>query len=821
LAGFTVSGGCAPVGSYDQPAAPAYCGGTTTVVYNVTDNCYAGTTITRTFTITPAPAVNVGQPENSSIPACVYADQAAADAAFNAWLAGFTVSGGCAPVGSYGQPVAPSYCGGTVSVTYTVTDRCYETTTVTRTFTIAAPTAVVFNCGNNVTVPACSTQAQITAAWNAFLTSTTASGGCDGVLTRTECPMPPACGGYADVTWTYTVSSCGEGNNTTTCTRRFTVASTSEVVFNCGSNVTIEGCGSQTAVDSAWNAFLASTTASGGCNGVFSRTAANSPSACGGSVDVTWTYTATACGGEATTQTCTRTFTVTESAPVTITAGNDVTLPACSTQAQLDAAWNAFLASTTATGGCEGALTRTEANPPSLCGGFVDVTWTYTVAACGQSTCPNGTNTQSVTRRFTVAAPEVGEPVLTCPTNTEIPGGQTQEAVDQAFAAWLATATAIGGCNGVLTNNSQGAPSFCGGSTTVTFTYDTSCGEDATCQATFTVLQCGSLGDFVWNDLNQNGIQDIGEPGIAGVNVSLTGCAVAMNTTTDASGHYLFTNLPACTYTVTFTTPNGHTACLHNQGSDDGMDSDSDGGQVLGIIQVVGQNNLTIDAGFYVPALGSDGCTLGYWKNHTDRWCDSYRTCDRFGDVFTNAPGSLANLTLLQALNLGGGGIYNLARQGVAALLNACNNDVDYAGYSDDPQAVIAAVNQAFATGGSAPGHMASDLDTFNNSGCPLGGTRATSATNCTEDDRPATARMKVLLYPNPTDNNFNLDLTTESDTKITIAVYDMLGRSIDTQEVDPNDTLEVKFGAKYPTGVYNVVVTQGTDVKTLRVIKR
>ena len=828
LAQFTASGGCAAQGSYGTPVAPSYCGGTTSVTYTVTDRCYQTTTVTRTFAITAPPVVNVGQPANSSTLACVYIDQAAANAAFAAWLAQFTVSGGCAPQGSYGQPTAPSYCGGTVSVTYTVTDRCYQTTTVTRTFTIAAPTPVIFNCGNNVTVPACSTQAQITSAWNAFLTSTTASGGCDGVLTRTECPAPPLCGGYADVTWTYTVTTCGESTNTTTCTRRFTVASTSEVVFNCGSNVTIQGCGSQTAVDSAWNAFLASTTASGGCNGVFSRTAANSPSACGGSVDVTWTYTATACGGEATTQTCTRTFTVTESSPVTIIPGNNVTLPACSTQAQLDIAWNAFLASTTATGGCEGALTVTAANPPSLCGGFVDVTWTYTVAACGQSTCPNGTNTQSVTRRFTVAAPEVAVPVLTCPTSIEIPANQTQAAVDQAFAAWLATATASGGCNGVLTNNSQGAPSFCGGTTTVTFTYDTSCSEDATCQATFTVPPCdggsgnnGSIGDFVWNDLNQNGIQDAGELGIAGVSVSLTGCAVSMSTTTNANGAYLFTNLPPCTYTVTFTTPAGHTASPFNQGSNDGIDSDSNGGVVSGIILATAENNLTIDAGFYLlPTQGLEGCTLGYWKNHTNRWCDSYRTCDRFGDVFTNAPERLANLTLLEALNLGGGGIYNLARQGVAALLNACGGDVNYAGYEDDTQLVIDAVNQAYAIGGTAPGTLASQLDTFNNTGCPLGGTRATNATNCTEDD-DKTPRMKVLLHPNPYTDNFNLEITTTSVDKVGVAVYDMMGKLLEKQEVNLEDVPALKVGNRYPSGVYNVIVTQGTEVKTLRVIKR
>ncbi|QQS29974.1 MAG: hypothetical protein IPM47_03205 [Sphingobacteriales bacterium] len=77
---------------------------------------------------------------------------------------------------------------------------------------------------------------------------------------------------------------------------------------------------------------------------------------------------------------------------------------------------------------------------------------------------------------------------LVCPINNTVGSCQTQAAVDAAFANWLATASAGGGCDGVLTNNSSGAPSACGGSTTVTFTYTSTCGPlTTTCQATFTV----------------------------------------------------------------------------------------------------------------------------------------------------------------------------------------------------------------------------------------------------------------------------------------------------------------------------------------------
>ena len=185
-----------------------------------------------------------------------------------------------------------------------------------------------------------------------------------------------------------------------------------------------------------------------------------------------------------------------------------------------------------------------------------------------------------------------------------------------------------------------------------------------------------------------------------------------------------------------------------------------------------------------VEPCADEGCTLGYWKNHTDRWCESYRTCDLFGAVFVNAPPNLANLTLLEALNLGGGGINNLARQAVAALLNACSDEVDYAGYSDDPQLVINAVNAAFRTGGKEPGMLAYQLDVLNNSGCPLGGTKATSASNCVVqkvavvDEEPAIIDSSVdfKVYPVPFEDVINVQYRFEYDTDVTIQVFNLQG---------------------------------------------
>src|SRR5207244_759576 len=59
----------------------------------------------------------------------------------------------------------------------------------------------------------------------------------------------------------------------------------------------------------------------------------------------------------------------------------------------------------------------------------------------------------------------------------------------------------------------------------------------------------GSIGNFVWEDANFNGIQDLGEVGIAGVTVRLRDANNNLLSTkvTDSNGQYQFTGLAAGT----------------------------------------------------------------------------------------------------------------------------------------------------------------------------------------------------------------------------------------------------------------------------------
>jgi hypothetical protein len=86
---------------------------------------------------------------------------------------------------------------------------------------------------------------------------------------------------------------------------------------------------------------------------------------------------------------------------------------------------------------------------------------------------------------------------------------------------------------------------------------------------TNTILQTGVIGDYVWLDSNGNGLQDAGEPGVAGVEVTLFNAAnddVVDTTTTDNDGNYSFTDVAAGDYYVGFTLPAQRSFTVGNVG---------------------------------------------------------------------------------------------------------------------------------------------------------------------------------------------------------------------------------------------------------------
>nr|MBP6385229.1 T9SS type A sorting domain-containing protein [Pseudarcicella sp.] len=147
----------------------------------------------------------------------------------------------------------------------------------------------------------------------------------------------------------------------------------------------------------------------------------------------------------------------------------------------------------------------------------------------------------------------------------------------------------------------------------------------------------GSVGDLVWVDANNDGIQNTGEQGVSNVTVNLlldtdndglisgTELTTPFETTiTNSLGNYIFTNLDAGNYQVEFVSsslPSGYAiqTAKNDQGADDAKDSDADPMSGLSPVFTLaqGEDNLTLDLGiFNVSATNSIGNKV--WLDNGD-----------------------------------------------------------------------------------------------------------------------------------------------------------------------------------------------------------
>lgn len=119
------------------------------------------------------------------------------------------------------------------------------------------------------------------------------------------------------------------------------------------------------------------------------------------------------------------------------------------------------------------------------------------------------------------------------------------------------------------------------------------------------------IGGYVWEDENQNGLQDSNESGIANVEVSLysTTFGLEATTSTAANGTYYFSNVDNGTYYVYFESPNRMVGTIQNAGNGS---NDSDPNAVSGSTANFQFNPIDgdvndIDAGFFKPRANLEG----------------------------------------------------------------------------------------------------------------------------------------------------------------------------------------------------------------------
>ena len=80
---------------------------------------------------------------------------------------------------------------------------------------------------------------------------------------------------------------------------------------------------------------------------------------------------------------------------------------------------------------------------------------------------------------------------------------------------------------------------------------------------------------------------------------------------------------------------------------------------------------------------------------------------------------------------------------------------------------------------------------------------------------------FSLAAYPNPSNSTFHLEVNGINDDEVSILVFDMMGRQIENKVVKSNDIENISLGQNYSTGVYNVIVSQGMNTKSVRLVKK
>ncbi len=183
------------------------------------------------------------------------------------------------------------------------------------------------------------------------------------------------------------------------------------------------------------------------------------------------------------------------------------------------------------------------------------------------------------------------------------------------------------------------------------------------------LLYFGSLGDYVWEDMNGDGLQQADEPPLANVELKLyhwenNVFVYKTNTFTEANGKYLFDKLVPGDYYLKIIPPEGYDVTLSDKSMDDSIDSDFDQFNGENTTEVVnigpGEDDLSWDAGLYrcatigdllwrdhvrddvytVGEAGINGVTVNLWRNDNGNWLlwdqvvTSYKPASTCGDGY-------------------------------------------------------------------------------------------------------------------------------------------------------------------------------------------
>jgi len=372
----------------------------------------------------------VNCPTDTLLAACT--NQTDIEAAYNNWINGFTHTGGCNATDNISEVPALTemICGGSISFTYIVQSDC-DTLECTKSFGVDDPPELTISCPVDTVLAACTTPADIQTAYDNWVAGFSYSGGCNAIDNINEVPAltEMICGG--SISFTYIVQSdC----DTLECTSSFGVDDPPELSISCPVDTVLAACTAPADIQTAYDNWVAGFSYFGGCNATdnINEVPTLTEMICGGSISFTYIVQS-----DCDTLECTSSFGVDDPPALSISCPADTVLAACTAPADIQTAYDNWVAGFSYSGGCNATDNKDEIPPLSdmICGG--SISFTYIV----ESDC----DTLECTRSFGVDDPPALS--ISCPTDTLLAACTNQTDLEAAYNNWINGFTHTGGCN--------------------------------------------------------------------------------------------------------------------------------------------------------------------------------------------------------------------------------------------------------------------------------------------------------------------------------------------------------------------------------------
>jgi len=107
-----------------------------------------------------------------------------------------------------------------------------------------------------------------------------------------------------------------------------------------------------------------------------------------------------------------------------------------------------------------------------------------------------------------------------------------------------------------------------------------------------------------------------------------------------------------------------------------------------------------------------------------------------------------------------------------------------------------------------------------NQNGCTRISPAFIATSNCRSDYDRISDETALSVYPNPSNNFFNLSIgLNEEEENVQLIITDVTGRQISENTIQTN-AADFQFGENLPAGIYNVTVVKKNSIQAVRIIK-